>query len=105
MHLIYITFSTKDEAIKIANNLIRIKLIACANIYSGVISIYEWKGEIMQNEEVTLICKTSDILVDEVVSFVKSTHTHECPCIIAIKVTKGNEDFLKWVETCTKVPY
>lgn len=105
MHLIYITFPTKDEATKIAHELISNKLVACANIYDNVTSIYEWEGKIEQSEEFTLICKAPDVAVDEVIKLVKQKHTYDCPCIIAIKVEKGNEDFLKWVETCCKVPY
>lgn len=105
MHLIYITFPTKAEAIKIAHELISSKLVACSNIYSNVTSIYEWEGKVVENEEVTMTCKTSDSSVDEVIKLVKNLHSYECPCIIAIKVEKGNEDFLKWVETCCKVPY
>ena len=105
MHLIYITFPSKQEAIKIANMLIKNKLAACANIYEGVTSIYEWEGKVQQNEEVTMLCKVSGHIVDEVISKVTRMHVNACPCIISIKVEKGNEDFLKWVETCCKVPY
>lgn len=103
MHLIYITFPNKDEAIKVAHEIIKEKLAACANIYANVTSIYEWQGKVRQNEEVTLICKTSDDNVDEIIRSVKRLHSYDCPCIVAIKVEKGNEDFLKWVDNCSKV--
>lgn len=105
MHLIYITFPEKSEAMKTAGMLIRNRLAACVNIYDNVTSIYEWEGQIQQNEEVTMICKVSDESVDDVIKRVTKCHTNACPCIISIKIEKGNEDFLKWVETSSKVDY
>ena len=102
MHLIYITLPTKDEAIKIANKLVKDRLVACVNIHDGVTSIYEWEGKIQQNQEITLICKTSDESVDNVIKMVTKKHPYACPCIIAINIEKGNEDFLTWVENYCK---
>jgi|GEM_PF-5559955 len=70
MHLIYITFPSKEEAVKIATKLVKDRHVACANIHSGVTSIYEWEGKVEQNEEVTAILKTSDSLVDKVIELV-----------------------------------
>jgi periplasmic divalent cation tolerance protein len=105
MHLIYITFPKKEEAIKIAQTLLQEKLIACGNIYEGITSIYEYEGKIEQNEEVTLICKTSDSSLDKAMERVKALHSYDCPCIISIKIEKGNKDFVKWVETCCNLDY
>ncbi len=105
MHLIYITFPTKDEAAKIATMLIKERLAPCTNIYNGVTSIYEWEGKIQQTEEVTLICKTADALVDKLIKKVTKEHSYDCPCVIAIKIDHGNEDFLKWVETYPNLDY
>jgi periplasmic divalent cation tolerance protein len=105
MHLIYITFPHRQEAVKVANILVKANLVACANIYENITSIYKWEGEIEQTQEVTMICKTPDSAVDNVIQEVKQHHPYALPCIIAIKIEKGNEDFLKWVENCNKVAY
>ena len=81
-----------------ATSLVEGKLIACANIYDGVTSIYEWEGKIRQSQEFTLICKTADKNVDEVIKTVTSLHSYSCPCVVAVRVEKGNQDFVKWVE-------
>jgi len=105
MHLIYITFPKKDEAIKIISRLVKDRVVACANIYDGITSIYEWEGEVQQNQEVTAICKVPDNGVDKAIAKFTKAHPYACPCIVSVKVEKSNEDFLKWVENYNKVDY
>src|SRR3989338_8908338 len=57
---IYITNPNKEEAKKIAKHLIEKKLIACANIYDNITSIYFWEGKIADENECVLIAKTLD---------------------------------------------
>lgn len=105
MHLIYTTLPQKDAATKLARQLIKNKLAACANIYSEVTSIYKWKGELQESNEITMICKTPDSKVNTAIDFISKHHEYACPCVLAIKIEKGNKDFLKWVETSCKVDY
>lgn len=105
MHLIYTTFPEKDAATRLARKLIKDRLAACVNIYEGVTSIYEWEGKIQESEEVTMICKAPDGSVDDIIKLVTKKHEYACPCVLAIKIEKGNEDFLKWVETYRKIDY
>ena len=105
MHLIYVTFPEKAIAIELANQLVKDKLAACVNISENVTSIYEWEGKTQQSTEFTMICKVSDELVDKTIKTITSAHPYDCPCVIAIKVAKGNDNFIKWVENSCKVPY
>lgn len=105
MHLIYITFPNRQEAVKVANLLVETDLVACANIHENVTSIYKWEGKLEQNDEVTMICKAPDDAVKRVIEEVKTHHSYALPCILAIKIAEGNEDFLKWVENCNKLDY
>lgn len=105
MHLIYITFPRREEAVKIANLLVKADMVACANIHENVTSIYKWEGNLEHTEEITMICKAPDDAVKDVIDEVKRHHSYALPCIIAIKIEEGNEDFLKWVENCNKVAY
>jgi len=105
MHLLYITVADKKEAIEISKKLVEEKFLACANIIECASSIYWWEGEMKEEQECIIIAKTPSYLVDKTVNRIKKLHSYDCPCILSIKIEEGNEDFLKWVETSTKLPY
>jgi len=96
-HIVYITASSREEAVKISRVLLEERLIACANIFDPVTSLYWWKGEIRKDAEALLIAKTKESLVDQLIERVKALHSYECPCIVSFPLAKGNPDFLKWI--------
>ena len=56
--MVYTTFPDEQSAKRIARELVKLKLAACANIFGGMTSIYEWKGEVMEEGEVGVLFKT-----------------------------------------------
>ena len=55
--VLFVTASSKDEAIKISNGLLEKDLVACVNLIPQVTSIYKWKGKVEQSEEVLMMIK------------------------------------------------
>lgn len=98
MYLLYVTFPSYDAAETIATALVKERLVACANIYSGVTSIYEWKGEIHKEQEVTGIFKIAKKKCDLAMEYISANHPNKCPCILAMDIAKGNKLFIDWVE-------
>lgn len=99
---VYITAANVDEARKIAKELVANRLAACVNIFDRIQSFYWWEGEIQDDQEVALLAKTKESLVQEVIEKVKSLHSYSCPCIVSIPVLDGNKAFLDWVKQETK---
>jgi len=99
--VVYITCATMTEAENIGTVLVERRLAACVNILGGMKSMYWWKGKVEQTEEVVLIAKTRDSLVEELTEAVKAMHGYEVPCIVVFSITGGNPDFLKWINTET----
>lgn len=95
--LLYVTFPNKDEALAAADALLQQKLVACANIYDGVTSVYRWEGKMRQEQETVMIAKTSGAKREDAIALVKRLHSYEVPCIIAYPVTAGYPPFLQWV--------
>ena len=95
MILIYIPCKDRKEAKGIAQELLKKKLIACANMFP-IESIYEWKGKITDDKEIVLLCKTRDGYYNDVAKTVKKMHSYEAPAIIKVKadVNKKNGDWL-----------
>ncbi len=96
--IILVTAKDKKQAAKIANGLLVDKLIACANIIPGVHSIFSWQGKIDQSKEVLVVLKTKALLFKKVEAKVKSLHSYQVPEIIALPITMGSADYLKWIE-------
>jgi periplasmic divalent cation tolerance protein len=100
--MVYITTNSYEEAEIIGRNLVSRKLAACVNIIGNMKSIYHWQGRIETAEEVIIIAKTKEALMNEFIENVKTLHSYECPCIVAMPIIHGNEAFIKWIRDETK---
>lgn len=97
VNFIYMTAGSKDEARKIGKELVAAGLAACVNILDNMNSFYMWQGEIQDDSEVVIIAKTIEDRVPALIDKVKSLHSYDCPCIVAIPVSGGNQAFLDWI--------
>ncbi|MCX5711962.1 MAG: divalent-cation tolerance protein CutA [Candidatus Omnitrophica bacterium] len=96
-NIVLVTCPNLKEAEKIAAELVRLKLAACVSIIENIKSIYRWKGKIEQSKELLLIIKTKKSMVPKLIKKVRSLHSYEVPEIIAVPVTRGNSDYLEWI--------
>ena len=100
--IVLITAGSEEEAHKIARLLVSEKKAACANIVPGVDSIFRWKGKIDSARESLLLVKTRASLLSKIVSLVKDVHSYEVPEIIALPITGGSEESLKWLDNACR---
>ncbi len=96
--VILITAKDKTEARKIARGLLKVRLIACANILDGVESLFRWEGKVDKTQEVLMIIKTKRKLFEKIVSKVKLLHSYRTPEIIALPIVAGSWNYLKWID-------
>ena len=87
-----------DNAQAIASSLVSKKLAACVNIVSGVRSIYRWKEQISDDQELLLIVKTRKNLIDQVEGDIRSVHSYDVPEIITLQPDEGSEPYLARLE-------
>ena len=95
--LVYVTAGSADEAEKIATALVEERLAACANILGPITSIFRWEGALQHQNEVALLLKSQPHLTKKLTERVTQLHTYDCPCVIALPITGGNPEFLKWI--------
>ena len=93
----YVTCDSEDEAQAIAGTIVEERLAACANVIPGMTSVYRWEGRIEQGAETVLIFKTQAALVERLTARVRSLHSYDCPCVVALPVAGGNPAFLDWI--------
>ncbi|NQZ58339.1 MAG: divalent-cation tolerance protein CutA [Lentisphaeraceae bacterium] len=99
--LFYVPCPNIEEAKKIARFLLKRRRIACANILDNCTSIYEWEGEIQEENEVILIMKTVKSLHLEVEKEIAALHPYDCPAIVALDTSEVNMPFEQWVSAQT----
>lgn len=99
--MFYVPCANKDEALQIANALVKQRLVACANILTGCTSVYEWKGELKEEAEVILIMKTVKSLQLDVEKAISDLHSYECPGIVAFDTTEVHLPFFQWINEQT----
>jgi periplasmic divalent cation tolerance protein len=97
VNLIYTTFKTTSDAKTVVEELLNLKLIACANIGSNVQSLYMWEGKLSCQEEVSVILKTTSQAVEKTIEALKKLHQYETPCIVVLPVSIVDKDFLEWI--------
>ena len=99
--LIYTTFPNVDAAEAVADDLLSKSLIACANVLTGMQSIYRWNGATEKATEVVMLLKTASGLSSRVVAAVEAGHPYETPAIFVIDVASGSAPFLHWIGEVT----
>jgi periplasmic divalent cation tolerance protein len=96
-NFVYMTAASKEEAVKIGKALVSERLAACVNIIDKMRSIYWWEGEVQEDQEVVLIAKTRESLVNAVVEKVTALHSYSVPCVVALPIVAGNPAYLDWI--------
>ena len=95
--MVFVTVSTEEEGKKIGNILVENRLAACVNLVPQIHSIFRWKGNIENENEVLLLIKSTRERIDELVAKIKEIHSYDVPEILAIPVFAGNRDYIDWV--------
>ncbi len=94
--LIYIPVPSKDIAKKIAKDLLKQKLIVCANIFP-IESLYWWEGKIEEGKELVLLVKTTNVNFEKVRCEVEKIHPYETSAIIKIAAST-NDKYFQWLK-------
>lgn len=85
----------------LARGLVEARLAACVNVLAPCRSFYQWEGDLREDGEVPLFIKTTAKLYPAVEAYIHAHHTYELPEIVALEVTAGLPDYLRWVADST----
>ena len=91
----YVTAPPSDAA-DIAAALVEERLAACVNRLECR-STYRWEGEVLEEEEVVLLAKTTDERYADLASRVEELHPYDVPCIERFDERAALEAFDEWI--------
>lgn len=94
--LLYVPCGSEEEAARLARALLEDRLIACANVYASR-SFYAWKGDVVDEPEQVMVCKTTPSRAAAAEKRVRRLHSYDLPCVLRMEEVEANRDYAAWV--------
>ena len=91
------TLDNAAEARRLVRRLVDQRLIACGTVLSGATSVYRWRGDVTEENEVVVLMKTVRSRWEALREAVVEHHPYEVPELLALPVGAGLERYLAWV--------
>lgn len=94
---VLMTAPDPEVAERLAEELVKARLAACANLVPGVTSVYRWKGAVERASEVLMVLKTTENRLPALVERAAGLHPYDVPEVLALPVDEGYGPYLRWV--------
>jgi periplasmic divalent cation tolerance protein len=91
------TLDSVAEARRLVHQLVEQRVIACGTVLPGATSVYRWRGDVTEENEVVVIMKTMRDRWDALREAVAEHHPYEVPELLALPVAAGLEAYLAWL--------
>jgi periplasmic divalent cation tolerance protein len=95
------TVASDEEAVKLVQELLDRRLIACGTLLPGARSLYRWQGKVADEREVVVLLKTRSARLDSLRTAFSELHPYKVPELLAMPVEGGNEKYLEWINAET----
>lgn len=96
--VVFTTFASEDDAVRVTRQLVEERLIACANLLPGARSIYRWQAEVKDTHEVVVLMKTRKQDWVALMSRLHELHPYDVPECIALRVAAGAPRYMAWLD-------
>lgn len=97
--LVITTCPNAEVAADLARHLVEARLAACVNIVPGIRSVYQWKGELVTDDEHLLLMKSRPDAYPQLEAAIRAEHPYELPEVIMVPIAQGSTDYLKWINS------
>jgi periplasmic divalent cation tolerance protein len=95
------TCANGKEAGEITDELLEKRLAACVQA-TRIQSLFRWKGNIEDAQEVQLMIKARLADFGAIEKLIKEHHSYENPEIIALPIVAGSQAYLDWIRDETE---
>lgn len=96
---LYTTWPDAETAEAAGRAAVEQGLAACVNVFSPIVSVYRWKGEVERASETPMTLKTTRTRADSLRRLILSMHPYDLPCVLALPVDAdaSHPAFLAWI--------
>jgi periplasmic divalent cation tolerance protein len=91
------TTGSRQEADKIAEELVDRRLAACVQVGGPVTSTYRWQGKIETGQEWVCTIKTCRSHYAAVEAAIRELHSYDVPEILAFPAVAGSDKYFGWL--------
>lgn len=95
--VVLMTAPDREVALRLSRALVEDGLAACANVISGMTSIFRWEGAVETAEEVLVVLKTRIERVDALMERAVALHPYDVPEFLSLPVENGHHPYVAWV--------
>jgi periplasmic divalent cation tolerance protein len=99
--LIWCPFADEAGAQAAAGTLLDEGLVACANLFPAIRSLYVWQGERGETEECGALFKTNAALLEQAIQRLETLHSYDCPAIVAWHADGAGAAAGEWLQSLT----
>jgi periplasmic divalent cation tolerance protein len=104
MYLAWTTTGTRDDADRLAEDVIHQQLAACAQVEGPITSYFRWQGKIERTEEFRICFKCLPLALHDLEKHVLANHPYDTPEWIVIPAGRVGEKYLSWANTTSSTP-
>ena len=95
--LIWCPFADEDSAAAAASQLLDESLVACANIFPPMRSLYVWQGERGEARECGVLFKTDAALLARATARLAEIHPYDTPAILGWRTDPAPAGTREWL--------
>lgn len=99
--LIWCPFADEAGAEWAAGTLLDEGLVACANIFPAIRSLYLWRGERGEAQECGVLFKTHPALLERATLRLEALHPYETPAIVGWRADSAGAAVAAWLQDLT----
>lgn len=92
------TATSEEEAKKMVERLLELKLIACAHINPKATALYLWRGKVEEDKTWVVYMKSFSKFFPQIVKKIEENGQMDVPEIICFEIKEGSEAYLCWLK-------
>ena len=98
------TTGARDDAERLAREIVARRLAACAQIIGPIRSVYRWQGAVQNDEEYLVLFKTRAAVAEQFKRELAELHPYDVPEILLFEIRDGGRSYLDWLAGETRPP-
>jgi periplasmic divalent cation tolerance protein len=95
--LIWCPFPDQEKAADAVHTLLDERLVACANMITNMISLFEWNGERDEARETGVLLKTNAAKLDRAIARLAALHPYDEPAIVGWRCDAAAPGTAAWL--------